>query len=51
MENPLSTKLLSGEFSQGDRIIVDLGDKGLTFSVERRADVGAQLGNSWHGSN
>jgi ATP-dependent Clp protease ATP-binding subunit ClpC len=41
VENPLSTKLLSGEFSQGDRIIVDLGDKGLTFSVGERADVGA----------
>jgi ATP-dependent Clp protease ATP-binding subunit ClpC len=41
VENPLSTKLLRGEFSQGDRIIVDLGDKGLTFSVGERADVGA----------
>ncbi len=41
VENPLSTKLLRGEFSQGDRIIVDLGEAGLTFSVGRRADVGA----------
>ncbi len=35
VENPLSTKLLKGEFGQGDTIIVDLGDKGLTFSVKR----------------
>ena len=41
VENPLSTKLLKGEFSQGDRIIVDLGDGELTFSVGKRADVGA----------
>ncbi len=41
VENPLSTKLLRGEFSQGDRIIVDLGDAGLTFSVGEKADVGA----------
>jgi len=41
VENPLSAKLLKGEFSQGDRIIVDLGDKGLTFSVGGRANVDA----------
>jgi len=35
VENPLSTKLLRGEFSQGDTIIVDLGDDGLTFSAKR----------------
>jgi len=35
VENPLSTKLLRGEFSQGDTIIVDLGDDGLTFSTKR----------------
>jgi ATP-dependent Clp protease ATP-binding subunit ClpC len=40
VENPLSTKLLRGEFSQGDRIIVDLGDEGLTFSLGKGADVG-----------
>ncbi len=33
VENPLSTKLLRGEFSPGDTIIVDLGDDGLTFTV------------------
>jgi len=35
VENPLSTKLLKGEFGEGDRIIVDLGDDGLTFAAER----------------
>jgi ATP-dependent Clp protease ATP-binding subunit ClpC len=41
VENPLSTKLLKGEFGQGDTIIVGLGDKGLTFGVKRGADVSA----------
>ena len=41
VENPLSTKLLRGEFSPGDRIIVDLGEEGLTFSVGEKADVSA----------
>jgi len=35
IENPLSTGLLRGEFNQGDTIIVDLGQDGLTFT--RRA--------------
>ena len=37
VENPLSTKLLRGEFSPGDTIIVDLGDDGLTFTVRATA--------------
>ncbi len=37
VENPLSTKLLRGEFSPGDMIIVDLGDDGLTFTVRAAA--------------
>ncbi|MBA7653009.1 Chaperone protein ClpB [subsurface metagenome] len=41
VENPLSTKLLRGEFGQGDTIVVDLGHKGLTFSAKRGADVSA----------
>jgi ATP-dependent Clp protease ATP-binding subunit ClpC len=41
VENPLSTKLLRGEFGQGDTIVVDLGDKGLTFSAKKGADVSA----------
>ncbi len=39
VENPLSTKLLRGEFSEGDRIIVDLGDKGLTFKTKKATKV------------
>jgi len=41
VENPLSTRLLRGEFGQGDIIVVDLGDKGLTFSTKKGADVSA----------
>ena len=41
VENPLSTKLLRGEFGQGDIIVVDLGGKGLTFSAKKGADVSA----------
>jgi len=41
VENPLSTKLLKGEFGEGDKIIVDLGDDGLTFAAER-ADASSQ---------
>ena len=35
VENPLSTKLLKGEFSPDDTILVDRGDDGLTFTVRR----------------
>jgi len=41
VENPLSTKLLRGEFKEGDTIIVDLGDGGLTFTVKVAAKVAA----------
>jgi len=34
VENPLSAKLLSGEFGEGDTVTVDLGDKGLTFTAK-----------------
>jgi ATP-dependent Clp protease ATP-binding subunit ClpC len=34
VENPLSTKLLQGEYSPGDTIIVDLRDNVLTFAVK-----------------
>jgi ATP-dependent Clp protease ATP-binding subunit ClpC len=35
VENPLSTKLLQGEFSPGDVVIVDYKADGLTFSVKK----------------
>ncbi len=34
VENPLSTKLLRGEFREGDTIIVDLVDDALTFTAK-----------------
>jgi len=33
VENPLSTKVLKGEFKDGDKIIVDLADDALTFTT------------------
>ncbi len=35
VENPLSSKLLRGEFSPGDTIIVDRGPDGLTFAIKK----------------
>jgi len=35
VENPLSAKILQGEFSEGDTVTVDLGDEGLIFSVRK----------------
>jgi ATP-dependent Clp protease ATP-binding subunit ClpC len=39
VENPLSTKLLRGEFSEGDTVIVNHSDKGLTFKTKKVAKV------------
>jgi len=39
IENPLSTKLLRGEFKEGDTVKVDLGDDGLTFTAKVAAKV------------
>ncbi|MBA7647619.1 Chaperone protein ClpB [subsurface metagenome] len=39
VENPLSTKLLKGEFNEGDTIKVELGDEGLTFNTGKAAEV------------
>jgi len=41
VENPLSTKLLRGEFSQGDTVMVDLGDGGLIFTVKKGTKAAA----------
>jgi ATP-dependent Clp protease ATP-binding subunit ClpC len=35
VENPLSAKILQGEFTEGDTVTVDLGDEGLIFSVRK----------------
>jgi ATP-dependent Clp protease ATP-binding subunit ClpC len=37
VENPLSAKILQGEFSDGDTVLVDMGDDGLTFTVKKGA--------------
>jgi ATP-dependent Clp protease ATP-binding subunit ClpC len=37
VENPLSTRLLRGEFKEGDTVKVDLGDEGLTFVAKSSA--------------
>ncbi|HEY40443.1 MAG TPA: AAA domain-containing protein [Dehalococcoidia bacterium] len=34
VENPLSSKVLGGEFKDGDTVVVDLEDEQLTFKVE-----------------
>ncbi len=41
VENPLSAKLLRGEFSRGDIIVVDHGDRSLTFTAEKGAKASA----------
>jgi ATP-dependent Clp protease ATP-binding subunit ClpC len=41
VENPLSAKILQGEFSEGDAVIVDLGDGGLTFTMKKGAKAAA----------
>jgi len=35
IENPLSSKLLRGEFKEGDTIVVDRGAEGLTFKAKK----------------
>jgi ATP-dependent Clp protease ATP-binding subunit ClpC len=37
IESPLSTRILRGEFGQGDTIIVDAGDDGLNFNTKKVA--------------
>jgi len=39
VENPLSTRLLRGEFNEGDTVVVDLSDEGLTFTSKKTAEV------------
>ncbi|MBA7693015.1 Chaperone protein ClpB [subsurface metagenome] len=37
VESPLSTRLLRGEFSQGDTVVVDVGADGLKFNTKKGA--------------
>jgi ATP-dependent Clp protease ATP-binding subunit ClpC len=41
VENPLSARILQGEFSEGDAVIVDLSGDGLTFTIKKGAKVAA----------
>ena len=41
VENPLSTRVLRGEFKEGDTVKVDLGDGGLTFVARTSARAAA----------
>jgi ATP-dependent Clp protease ATP-binding subunit ClpC len=41
VENPLSTKLLSGEYKEGDTIMVDLAGEGLTFTAKAATKTAA----------
>jgi len=41
VENPVSTKILRGEFNQGETIIVDLVDNALTFTAREAAKAAA----------
>ena len=36
IENPLSTKILQGEFKEGDHVVVGTGAEGFTFSAKRK---------------
>jgi ATP-dependent Clp protease ATP-binding subunit ClpC len=40
VENPLSTKILGGEFKEGDTVTVDLVDENLTFTTKAAATSG-----------
>jgi ATP-dependent Clp protease ATP-binding subunit ClpC len=42
VENPLSAKILQGEFADGDSVLVDAGEKGLTFSLKKGAKAAAR---------
>ena len=39
VENPLSTKILRGEFKEGDTVVVDLGKDGLMFTAQVAAEA------------
>jgi ATP-dependent Clp protease ATP-binding subunit ClpC len=39
VENPMSTKVLKGEFKEGDKIVVDLAGEELTFTTKVAAKV------------
>jgi len=40
VESPLSVRLLRGDFTSGDRVLVDVGEEGLTFSRMEPLETG-----------
>jgi ATP-dependent Clp protease ATP-binding subunit ClpC len=44
VENPLSSKILGGEFKDGDRIFVGVEGDGLSFNTKKKTKVGAKKG-------
>jgi len=42
VENPLSNQILSGEFKDGDTVVVSSGEEGLTFSAKEQQDPPAE---------
>ena len=36
--DPLAMRVLEGEFREGDRVVVDVGDNGLTFVKKQTAE-------------
>ena len=39
VENPLSTRILQGEFKEGDTVAIDAGEEGLSFTTMKAADA------------
>jgi ATP-dependent Clp protease ATP-binding subunit ClpC len=44
VENPLSSKILGGEFKDGDRVFVSVEGDSLSFSAKKKTKVGAKKG-------
>jgi ATP-dependent Clp protease ATP-binding subunit ClpA len=42
VENPLSAKILQGEFADGDTVKVDAGKEGLAFTMKKGAKAAAR---------
>jgi ATP-dependent Clp protease ATP-binding subunit ClpB len=37
--DPLAMRVLEGEFHEGDRVVIDVGDNGLSFTRKQPAEV------------
>ncbi len=43
VESPLSRELLQGNYQPGDKVMVDVGEEGLTFTCESAAPIAVEL--------